>query len=201
MAISKLNNKIIIGRDFNSHHKNRNCRNDNSNGHIVNQFASTANFTVVAPSYPTCYRSASIIEFFLLKNIYQPSRIERLRELFSDYNPVLMEVNISSYSTSHKRAFIMNWVALNNTQYPLPAIHSEDELDAVIEDFTSTLNRALKNSKAVPLTGRARDPAIRELLANRKRARKIWQRTRCPEVKRILNRLNQEVSTRTKQMV
>ncbi|XP_035205979.1 uncharacterized protein LOC118181012 [Stegodyphus dumicola] len=103
--------------------------------------------------------------------------IQTLTELSSDHNPVMIQVGTSVCSTPHKKAFITNWAgyakALNNTPLHIPTATTGDELDALVQEFTTNLTTALDaNSTPVSHRHKATDSELKKLIQERNAARK-----------------------------
>ncbi|KFM79044.1 hypothetical protein X975_22216, partial [Stegodyphus mimosarum] len=81
-TLLNTNNRVIIGEDFNAHHREWNCWDINQHGRIIHHFAQSANINLAFPAKPThCgIGRPSVIDFFILKNIQLPSFIDSLNE-------------------------------------------------------------------------------------------------------------------------
>ncbi|KFM64800.1 hypothetical protein X975_19284, partial [Stegodyphus mimosarum] len=110
---------------------------------IYNLVNSMAGLRIATPKTSTRYTAGStgIIDFFLLRNTSFPLDVAVHDELSSDYYPaVRLLLDISSYTTTDKRAFTTDWrkyvKALNNIQYALPTVQTGNGIDSLVKRFT-----------------------------------------------------------------
>ncbi|GFW76671.1 probable RNA-directed DNA polymerase from transposon X-element [Trichonephila clavipes] len=179
------------------------CKRNDQRGKIVKNLIDTTNTQLIAPTSHTRfgYNSASIIDFALTRNLPWPSQVESIAELSSDHNPIMINLDTNTRFAFPKRNVTTDWESFRallssalHTFQPITAHTGEDVEKQAADLTTKILNAHARSSKPVKQHKHyyASDE-IKSLLKERNRARKIWQHTRNPNDKRILNNLQNKI--------
>ncbi|KMQ84691.1 rna-directed dna polymerase from mobile element jockey-like protein [Lasius niger] len=208
--LKSLDNYFIVGGDFNAKHNYFGSRLTNTKGRELYQagtelkcnFASGGGYTYW-PTDPN--KLPDLIDFFITKGISDNYlQVENCYELSSDHSPVIMtlsklivkksvQITLDNKST--------NWGKVKteleeviNLKVPLK---TELQLDTEAESFVKIIQETVKKhtkyfekrdiSMNYPME-------IREKVAEKRKARRIWQKTRNPADKTILNRLTHNLA-------
>ena len=146
---------ILMG-DLNARNTAWNCITSNSKGKVLVDYCTKNNIQLLTPEKPTHFPKRglpSIIDMFLLKNIYEFTEANSLPILSSDHNPIYMEVFLNnnnkkmSYHLEFKKA---NWNLFNKivNERLNPNFHLENSADIELHlnKFNSVVNEAILKS-------------------------------------------------------
>ena len=198
LSVSK---RFILGGDLNCKHTDWNSRVVTRKGKQLAKHADKYSYAISAPDRPTYYSNRSnctpdVLDI-LLHHVSLPIEvIETLDELNSDHNPVLVVINTSSpsqiLSNTHRKE--VRWDVyrdyLKEISFPQGKFESNDALELGIEALSSTLVSARKTGEveiareAIPYF-----PDLSQVIAEKRRVRKRWQKYKLREDKIELNRL------------
>ncbi|GIY86090.1 hypothetical protein CDAR_103341, partial [Caerostris darwini] len=94
-AIMQLGANVIMCGDYNAHHLQWKCNNNNARGLQLLNFAIKTDLDIIAPNSHTRYghNSTSTIDLAVIKNFLFPYQISSIAELSSDHNPVELTFN------------------------------------------------------------------------------------------------------------
>ncbi|KAL4136299.1 hypothetical protein QTP88_007847 [Uroleucon formosanum] len=196
---------FIIGGDYNAKHQFWGCRANNPRGLILYNFVKNNNFKVLAPPGPTYWptslrKNPDILDIFVTKI---PNRIhtttENLLDLNSDHSSILLTVNTYPpirpqppklfYSHTNKLLFhnlVQQEIKLN------VKLKSTDDIDLAINDLTNCIQTAAwasTNPNELPKVTNLTPHNIRVIIAEKRRLRAQYQRTRLPSDKHKYNKL------------
>ncbi|GIY30973.1 RNA-directed DNA polymerase from mobile element jockey [Caerostris darwini] len=201
-AIMQLGANVIMCGDYNAHHMQWKCNNNNARGLQLLNFAIKTDLDIIAPNSPTRYghNSTSTIDLAVIKNFLFPYQISSIAELSSDHNPVELTFNFDYLIPTENSNIFTNWTLFTKFltsihAKPLPTITSTFTLDEEINKFTNDLLTARQNASK-PATNDKKPwthPNIKKLLQVRNKAKKKWQTTRNPNDKTILNRIHKNI--------
>ncbi|KAB0804621.1 hypothetical protein PPYR_01591 [Photinus pyralis] len=196
----------IVAGDLNAKHPSWNSRTTNPYGRRLYDFASRRAILVEGPVEPTHFppgdHRPDVLDIALFKNVALHHHISTAAELSSDHNPITIRLGGAVPPAQHLLR-LTNWRAYRDTIAtalpPVPIINTTDQLDEAVALITTTINRAI----AASTTTRAKDDwdplaltdIIKELIRDKNRARREYQRSRDPADKAELNRLEREVKT------
>jgi hypothetical protein len=196
----------IVAGDFNSKHPQWNSSCVNRNGQVLFDYAQRRQLTVHidAPSTPTFFHMmipgyADVLDIAMFQNFQGGYAMENLYELSSDHNPILLVMNLSNAPLSTPTRTRTDWEKFRKTAertISIPAgLNSAESLDSAVELFTKEVQEAVaENSTSVDPTKNPPVPLhIRQLVRERNRSRRYWQRLGNPSDKRELNRLDREL--------
>lgn len=201
--VSNHNSYILCG-DFNAHHR-RWARRTNRAGTILSKFADENSFQIIAPPTPTRfgYNSQTTIDLILIRDFPYHHTIASIPELSSDHNPVLCDLftntvlpRVGSYKNTDWPCFTEELA--NNLTLPPKPINSPGEVqDAATQLSDHILTAHVNASREIPSKMESYTPSyMRELIKDKNRARKSWQRTRDPADKRLMRRLQNQIKTK-----
>ncbi|GFV63266.1 probable RNA-directed DNA polymerase from transposon BS [Trichonephila clavipes] len=207
-ALFSLGGASIICGDFNAHHTSWGCRRNDNRGNIIRNLINSTDTQIVAPTTPTRFghNSASIIDFALTRNIHWLSQVESIAELSSDHNPLIISFNTNRRFAFPRRIVTTDWAAFREllspayyTFHPITARTGEDVETQVADLTDAIINTHAFSSK--PIRGGNSyyvSEEIRQLMIERNRARKVWQFTRDPSDKRVLNNIQNRIHRKVK---
>ena len=203
---STLSHNFIIGGDFNAKHINWGCRVNNPRGMVLYNYTNLKGYNILAPPGPTYWpaslrKKPDILDIFVSNT---PSNIflttGNLLEPTSDHSAVLLTISASPpIRPSPPKLFQPNTdrcrfheLVDQNIDMKV-SLKSTQEIDDAINKFTNVIQSAaweatptqaqiLNNSFSIP-------EHIRILIANKRRARALFQRSRLPSHKQNFNNL------------
>ncbi|GFX64561.1 probable RNA-directed DNA polymerase from transposon X-element [Trichonephila clavipes] len=198
-TILQINSNCVIFGDFNATHSEWNCSHNSTRGTQLKTFAETTNLEIAFPASHTRfgYNSANTLDFALISNFNFPFTIESIPELSSDHNPVMISFNLNtSIHKSNPRAITTCWTAfkihLKNHFHlsDFANINNKTILEEKIAKFTDAVSSAHSHaSKPIKNTRHSYTPQhIKQIIALKNRARKMYQRTLNPTYKTEANR-------------
>ena len=196
----------IMAGDFNAKHQKWNSSRANRNGLELQEFLEKEPYTlhVDAPDTPTFYHNyipdcQDVLDIALFKNFQGGYAITNLYELSSDHNPVLLVLNLSGSPLAAPIRCRTDWTKFREaveSSISVPVeLNGPAELEAAVARFTSEISEAV-NANSTPIAPGAEPfvpSAIRQLIRDRNRAKRYWQKYGYPSDKKEANRLDREV--------
>lgn len=211
--LTNRNRKFIIGGDLNAKHHFWMCHNSNIVGRALYSEMSANDFIVLHPNAPTHYPSTSrypsTLDIVLTNDCERISEIKTLHQLGSDHLPITFQigdVEINSFPSRSIRDYAnANWGLFKNylnesidlsDQSFIRNLSNDTHIDIAIQSLTEQILTA--QSIAIPLkilpTTNSEQLIIPQetllLIRLRNIRRRQWQRTRNPNIKRLVNQLN-----------
>lgn len=195
---------VIIAGDLNAKHPTWNSRIANANGKILRSFTDRESVSVDAPVDHTYFppdgeRRSDVLDVVVIKDVELVHRVTTLNELSSDHLPVLLELGHGEGPRAPVASSI-SWPAftdhLQQNLGPIRQISDAQELDEAVERFTVTIGESLRfatNTFAARDRKWALPRPLRELISERNRVRRAWQRTWDPDLRTRYRRLRDEV--------
>ncbi|GFS42582.1 putative RNA-directed DNA polymerase from transposon X-element [Trichonephila inaurata madagascariensis] len=207
-ALFSLGGASILCGDFNAHHTSWGCRRVDYRGTIIKNLLDSTDTQIIAPQTPTRFgnTSASIIDFALTRNLHWHCQVESIAELSSDHNPILISFDTNARFAFPKRHTSTDWAAFRDhlspahfSFHPITARTGED-VETQVADLTNKIlfTHALSSKPVNARYSSYVSTEIRELIVERNRARKIWQFTRNPSDKRVLNNIHNRLRRKIK---
>ena len=200
---ASLGNRFLAGGDYNAKHTFWGSRISLPKGRELLKTVQMQGLEVISSREPTYWPSDTnkipdLIDFCITKGI--PRNRLRARnsfELSSDHSPVI--INMSSHivrkeskCTLHNRQ--TNWHSFRNiidSELPIDiSLKTEEEVIQAVEIFTKCVQKAAWESTPTrnQYYRNIKSPQyIVDAIAEKRKLRKIWQRTRCPYDKKRLN--------------
>jgi hypothetical protein len=207
--ILAISNKTILAGDLNAKNTVWNCNSNETNGITLEKYLNSSGTSINFPNEPTHTplngTNPTTIDIFLAKNIQNYTRARTLNDLNSDHSPVCMETtydgleDVSRRITSFKNT---DWTKFRSDINRAIKINSNigtiEKLNSEITKFTSILvEMSKKHSKEVDPTFRLQIPDdITQLMKERNKIRKIYQRTGASEDKNLMTKHNEEIKNR-----
>jgi hypothetical protein len=207
--ILAISNKTILAGDLNAKNTVWNCNSNETNGITLEKYLNSSGTSINFPNEPTHTplngTNPTTIDIFLAKNIQNYTRARTLNDLNSDHSPVCMETtydgleDVSRRITSFKNT---DWTKFRSDINRAIKINSNigtiEKLNSEITKFTSILvEMSKKHSKEVDPTFRLQIPDdITQLMKERNKIRKIYQRTGASEDKNLMTKHNEEIKSR-----
>uniref|UniRef100_A0A2H8TKI9 Putative RNA-directed DNA polymerase from transposon X-element n=1 Tax=Melanaphis sacchari TaxID=742174 RepID=A0A2H8TKI9_9HEMI len=203
---STLSHNFIIGGDYNAKHISWGCRANNPRGLVLYNYTNLKSYNILAPPGPTYWptslrKKPDILDIFVSNT---PSNLflttGNLLEPTSDHSAVLLTVSASPpIRSSAPKLFHSNTdrcrfhdLVDQNIDMKV-SLKSPQEIDDAINKLTNVIQSAAweatptqakfsNNSFSIP-------EHIRILIANKRRARALFQRSRLPSHKQNFNSL------------
>ena len=215
--IQKLGTTFIIGGDFNAKHTHWGSRLTNTKGRELLEAGLSSNCVFLSGRSPTYWpadpnKTPDLIDFFISKGIAENyTMVENKECLSSDHSPVILTV---SETIIEKEKGIQltnnrtNWKIFANLidkytilQVPIKSNHQiEEELENLI---TAIQNSAWESTPKIEKNLRKYNSyteEIRELVREKRKARKVWHTNRITENKRVYNRLKNKLTERIREI-
>lgn len=195
---------LLVAGDFNSKHPTWNSRTTNRNGKTLRRHADDHDYEVIGPQDPTHYSAPhrpDVIDLVLMKNINYYFDLDVIHDLDSDHNPVILKLGNDTVTNEHVNVKKTNWKQFQNYLATHAAgikqINSPEEIEeainliekditAAIDHATQYTTRQMKNPNDIP-------PELKELIRQKRRAKKRAQQTRSPEDHARYNQLQNQV--------
>lgn len=207
-VIFNLGNKVLLFGDLNSKHQAWNCRASNINGRFLYTYALKNTITLLQPDnftlYPYNNALPSIVDIGLSKNICSISDIGVYNELNSDHMPIVFTMNNTINKVLKTRQFFYykdaNWPKfreiLNQKIIINKNINSTSDIDKEVENFIKCINEAADSTIPKQRAGTFHihlPHNIKQLIDNRNKLPKIFQRTANSEIKKIHTQLSNKI--------
>lgn len=203
---------LVIG-DLNSKHVAWGCRVTNPNGRRLLDFVNGSGAVVTAPDEPTFYPSQQhyqpdILDICILNNFHFPVIHTQLTELNSDHLPILLTFTDNIRTQPPLPKLIqgkIDWDCFRedlDLQFTIPITYdSTDDIDLAVRTFTDCVCESVRRSTVRqyrdPRTNRQTyntlQPELNNMIRDKNRLRKRWQRTRDAFDKRQWNQLTRLV--------
>nr|CAD7196590.1 unnamed protein product [Timema douglasi] len=199
---------FLIGVYLNCKNTLWNSRLTNRQGRILEEHASDAEYNVLAPESPTYYPAnhlhrPDVLDIIMTNLKTTNETLTVLQELDSDHNPILCEWDVD---TEHKNNWrkpnikTTNWMKFNTElQENIPrnlVIESQEDVNAAIDVLTMTIQETYRvNTKTSQKQQdiRSDQPDLNYLIAQKREARRDWQRLRTQQERTRYNRLKAQV--------
>ncbi|KAK2578341.1 hypothetical protein KPH14_002065, partial [Odynerus spinipes] len=199
--------KTILVGDLNARHSSWNNSSDNSNGKVVYNYVVKNNCTILYPNEPTHYptngRAPSTIDIALIRNIKEISPVTVLHESNSDHNPIKFVLG-GQYTSSTTQTRLdyckADWKLFRECINRNLSINSKIETKGQIEQEVHKLTSKIQNAtrKAIPTkeikTFQNELPLyILQMIKDRNKTRRIWQKHRIDTLKQKMNKQTTEI--------
>lgn len=202
---NKYGRRFVAGGDYNAKHTNWAARTTTTKGRELLKCTKSLQLKVVTPGKPTFWptdrdKKPDLLDILITKGICT-GKIEcrTSYELSSDHSPVLVNLNMNAVQAPeacklHNRKtdwdLFRNLVTTSINQNII--LKSDTDIEEAVEHFNEIIQKAAW--EATPEPKRKEDPPqcplrVRELIAEKRRMRKIWQTNRYPSNKKKLNNI------------
>ncbi|CAH2216064.1 jg619, partial [Pararge aegeria aegeria] len=196
----------ILAGDWNAKHPAWHSRKTCSTGRRLLDDAACQLYEVTGPQSPTHYPflrtlPPDVIDLVVSKGLENPPALEVLvDELGSDHLPVLATYDAGTHATPQPPPRTrVDWKLfeqkVRESSITRPTTTPED-VESLAKDLTSTIAAAQTQASTTDPDPGPKSPLpyrLRLLIEKKRRLRRQWQSTRCPTLKRQLNRLVEEV--------
>ncbi|GFT28420.1 RNA-directed DNA polymerase from mobile element jockey, partial [Nephila pilipes] len=196
---------ILVG-DFNcKHHSWSPISTDNNPGKTLFRHSLIHGYKIHAPSDPTHIPYSSryhctIIDIGLSQGICDPE-VTTSPVLSSDHNPVTFKLKLENFSNPLNTYLFTNWNKFQNYLSDSitgnPPINNIEEVDTAIENFNSCISTAINQASICKVLNKPHSNlplSIRRVIKEKNNIRKIWQDTRDPNYKTLLNRMRKKIN-------
>lgn len=205
--------RFLIGADFNAKHPRWGSRLTNPRGRILFDILQSQNYDTISPNSPTYWptdpsRNPDLVDFFITSGLGGTSfTVQSLFDLSSDHSVILLTLSSVPQPRTQNPTLTpgpMNWDLFQehltqSINLNIPLKTSSDVDEAVLKFTEAIQDSALNSSRQrtrLPFHPKPQLPDhIRDLLAAKRRARALWQRTRYPSDRTSFNRLTRLLKT------
>jgi len=212
----KMGQRFIIGGDFNTKHTAWGSRliTPTKGSGLLNaiQKENCHYHSARRPTYwPTDTKKIpDLLDFFITKGISSNNmEVDNIIDLTSDHTPVLLNLNASVILKNKKRNLTNKYTDWDLFRKILDesidldvSLKTKQEIDLQYEKFTDLLQdaarKATPNIEAKPIQEANYPAEIRELIKERRKARRLWHRTRNRTDKSYFNHISNKVNKLTK---
>lgn len=207
---------FIIGGDFNAKHTHWGSRLITAKGRELYQAGQDHKCVFLSSGSPTYWptdprKVPDLIDFFISKGLNcNHSRVESSDDLSSDHTPVILTISESLMQKGTLAKLCSrrtNWEKFREKlqkfiSLQTPLINKE-QIDKETEQFIADVQQAAEESTPLDRRNLGLDVnypiEIRELVLEKRRARRKWQQSRYPGDKSMLNRLSNLLKKRVKE--
>jgi hypothetical protein len=186
---------LVLG-DLNSKHTAWGCRVSNTAGRALQTLLQARpHINLLAPEEPTHYSHAGhlpdILDIGLASSLDGDVEVFAVSDLSSDHVPVVFDLQDDGAPlVPPRRSRKVNWALyssyLADRPRPPPEAATPAEIDLHVQDLTSLLQDAITASSSTPPAAERSQPLpwdLKEEILQRRRLRRIYQRSRCPRAK------------------
>ena len=207
--LQHLGERFIIGGDYNAKNMDWGSRLTTTKGQELKKAIKEVGCHIHSTGRPTYWptdfnKIPDLLDFFITKKI-SPSFIEvsDILDLDSDHTAVLLTLSVKIVRKEANSTLVnksTNWDCFknylqNNINLQI-SLKSIDQLETQAEKYMTIIQRAAyESTRQVKYTVKASSYPIeiRTLIANKRKARKVWQISRDPTKKTILNNISQRL--------
>lgn len=208
-VLSHLGNKFIIGGDYNAKNTLWGSRLSTTKGRELHKAAAQLRCCYQSTGKPTYWptdpkKIPDLLDFFISRKI-SPNymAVEENLDLDSDHTAVILILSETIIKKEHNPSLVngkTDWEGfqedLSNTIQLNVPLKTKNQLNQEVEKFVTNIQQAAwKNTpENKRLTvGNNYPMEIRKLVAEKRKLRKRWQRTRAPDDKTRLNSATQKL--------
>lgn len=211
-----LDNKFIVGGDFNAKHPWWGSRLVNPKGNQLYKCISNKQYKTLSTGSPTYWPSdpnkiPDVLDFIVFKGIPESSlSIVANYDLSSDHSPIIINFGTLLSKRKSNTKLLSAKTGIQMFQYLIEkninlnlSIKNAAELDDATVYFTNLIHESAKLSSPQEVENNISrfriSFEIRQLIRRKRRLRKIWQRTRLPMDKTNFNRAAHLLKSRLKE--
>lgn len=199
---------LVMG-DLNAKHKSWHSRRTNTKGTQLHTYINNTHNTLIdAPHEPTLYprtgHNPDVIDIVILQNFQYTYNIYTKSELNSDHNPVFIELSLTATPLTINTKRRVDWKLFadhveNLLTDTIPSESIDDDVKTVTNHIDSaiTLSTQLKPTKTNKQLTLPHH--ITNLISDKRRVRKRFQKYRRPADKTLLNYLTWQVQIELKE--
>lgn len=208
--LNLLGHNFLVGGDFNAKHTHWGSRLITTKGRRLYKACLKYNCEFYSSRSPTYWPSDTskipdLVDFFIVKGIKRNHiRVEGNYDLSSDHTPVILSLNESEIMEKSNPKLVNNKTNWSEFREKLESyinlrspMETKEQIDLEVEQFIADVQQAAEESTPTYSSRKQTEtkyPAeIRELILEKRRARRKWQNTRFPDDKTAFNRLSNEL--------
>ena len=207
--LESLGHTFILGGDLNAKHTYWASRLISTKGKELFNAGKSLGCEFFSGGMPTYWptdtgKQPDVIDFFIVRGI--PSNyitVESSLDLSSDHTPVILTLS-DLVINKEPRQFLTNkktnWENYRNELVNVInlncSLKTKEEIDKEVENFTNQIKEiSIKNTPTITnnIPGKNYSREIKDLIKEKRKARKKWDTTRNPDHKTVYNRLSQQL--------
>lgn len=208
-AFFSADKKIILMGDLNAKHSRWNCNTTNSSGKALLRYFENNDIQLHIPNSPTHFSTngrPEILDIAISKNIYQDLDLQVIQDLSSDHNPIQISLSGTQQTKPHSTKSFVIWnrftYYLKNNMDNIKTLSTTQDIDAEIETLTQEILHASQTCTKTFTTNATNivvlTTELRQLIKDKRRARKKAQRTCDPHDILIATNLNNQIRAQLK---
>lgn len=212
--LKTFGDRFIIGGDFNAKNTYWGSRLTSTKGRRLLSAINENNCEALSSGNPTYWptdpnKTPDLIDFFVIKNISSNYlKIEDSQYMHSDHSPIILTVSqhiIKKPPAASLTNSRTDWSEFQSKldgriQLSVP-LQSEFQLDLEVEKFMNDIQQSAWDSTpniTKRVSGHNYPLEIRNLVKEKRRARRKWHQTRSPQDKNVFNRLTRHLTMEIK---
>ena len=212
-----LGGQFIAGGDFNAKHTSWGSRLITPRGKELLKAINLVQAVPISSGKPTYWPSdikkkPDLLDFFVLKGIAKPfMNVTNIEDLSADHIPVVLTLSTEIITKEYKMAIttkLTNWdlfrEELNSNVKLKVRLKSNQNIEEVVDKLTSTVVQAAKVATPSSIGRRGQSTnypiQLRELIHQKRKARRTWHRTQDPNDKKEFNKLCKDVKEKKKEI-
>lgn len=200
---------FILGGDFNAKNTIWGSRLTNTKGRELHDAARKIGCEYHSTGKPTYWptdrhKIPDLLDFFITKKIPTNSiKVEENYDLDSDHSPVVLTLSENIFERENRPTLCNKNTDWDNFKFELSEkitleglLRTREQIDSEAEKLMIHIQQSAWNNTPVikrKTIGNAYPREIKELIKKKRKARKKWQKTRCPRDKGVLNNLTQQL--------
>ena len=208
-----IGQKVLLLGDLNATHTTWNCSRNNKSGQILYKYVQSNDCVLIYTTEPTNYppnnTNPSTIDIAINKNVNNISDLEAHHELSSDHIPVVLSLAAQTKFNVNRKIYEYeeaDWTKfkdlLNKRICVTSKISTREDIDKEVQKLTNNINYCIQQTIPIKKCTETRDKLPKEIeniIHQRNRERKKWQKTKTPEQKRIFYNYNRLISKKIKE--
>ena len=204
-----LGHRFLAGGDYNAKHIFWGSRITTPKGRQLQEAVKHLNLNVLSTGEPTYWptdlnKIPDLIDFCVSKGISNCCiKCESSFDLSSDHSPVIIKLSNKKALTQKTlpcvlHSFKTNWAyfqELVKRSLRKPPLKTNEDIINAVEHFNKVIQESAWEATPLKRTSSNHGSSVtnRSLIAEKRKARKLWQSTRFPEHKKILNRITSQL--------
>lgn len=205
-----LGDRFVVGGDFNAKNTYWGSRLTNTKGKELLGAIKETKSDAISAGKPTNWptdpnKIPDLIDFFIYKNISDSHlQTDQSFDLSSDHSPVCLEISESVLYKEKSPTLVNKYTDWESFKVELDSyinlnvpLKTKEHLDVAVEQLIKHIQQAAWNNTPdiIKITkGKVYPLNIKQLLSEKRKQRRIWQQSRCPEDKKKLNKMTKELS-------
>jgi hypothetical protein len=212
--IFNIGSSVVVAGDFNAKHPLWSCVNTDQQGTTLFKYIQLTDTILLHPDtythYPTNNSQPSTLDLVLVKNCPKISTPNALQTLSSDHLPIIFSIDgkpeeIIKHSWDYGRANWREFKSYINDQTILTSttLTNKTEIDSSIIHLTESITRS--KHLHIPKTQYIEHKLeitdfVANLIKSKNKLRKIWQTSKNPALKTLINKLTYQIKIRIKEI-